>query len=119
MICDADRVISVPVLKNHEYAGVTLALKNWIGVAPADVYRAPGGRVGKGSLDHSLFGLARHIVDLVMLRAPDYAVMDALVGVNSGVRAWPPRPGPRGPMRAILAGADPVAVDALACLAMR
>lgn len=115
---DADRVISVPVLKNHEYAGVTLGLKNWIGVAPADVYRAPGARVGKGSLDHSLFGLARHIVDLVMLRPPDYVVMDALVGIASGVRAWPARPGPRGPMRAIMAGADPVAVDTVACLAM-
>ncbi len=49
---------------------------------------------------------------------PDYAVIDALVGINSGVRAYPFRPGPGGPMRAILAGPDPVAVDAVACLAM-
>lgn len=115
---DADRVISVPVLKNHEYAGVTLALKNWIGVAPADVYQVAGARVGKWGLDHQMLPLAGHIVDLVMARPPDYAVIDALVGINSGVRAYPFRPGPGGPMRAILAGPDPVAVDAVACLAM-
>jgi uncharacterized protein (DUF362 family) len=117
-LLDVDRVISVPVLKNHEYTGVTLALKNWIGVAPADVYHLPGGRVGKGSLDHSQQGLARHIVDLVMLRPPDYAVIDALVGINTGVLAYPYRPGPGGPMRAILAGADPVSVDTVGCLVM-
>ena len=115
---DADRVISVPVLKNHEYTGVTLALKNWIGVAPADVYHQPGARVAKWGLDHSLHGLARHIVDLVMLRPPDYVVMDALVGIDSGVTVYPYRPGPRGPMRAVLAGADPVAVDTIGCLTM-
>ena len=115
---DADRVISVPVLKNHEYAGVTLALKNWIGVAPAGVYHTPGARVGKSGLDHRMVPLARHIVDLVMARPPDYVVTDALVGINSGVRAYPYRPGPGGPMRAILAGPDPVAVDTVACLAM-
>ena len=115
---DADRVISVPVLKNHEYTGVTLALKNWIGVAPAGVYHPPGARTGKWGLDHRMLPLARHIVDLVMARPPDYVVMDALVGINSGVTAYPFLPGPGGPMRAILAGADPVAVDAVACLAM-
>lgn len=115
---DADRVISVPVLKNHEYTGVTLGLKNWIGVAPAGVYQEPGGRVGKGSLDHHMVPLARHIVDLATARPPDYVVIDALVGINSGVRAYPFRPGPGGAMRAILAGADPVAVDATACRAM-
>ena len=115
---DADRVISVPVLKNHEYAGVTLALKNWIGVAPAGVYHTPSVRVGKGTLDHKMRPLAGHIVDLVMARPPDYVVIDALVGINSGVRAYPFRPGPGGPMRAILAGPDPVAADTVGCLAM-
>ena len=39
---DADCVISVPVLKNHRYAGVTLSLKNYVGIAPADIYQVPG-----------------------------------------------------------------------------
>ena len=87
-------------------------------MAPADVYQVAGVRVGKWGLDHQMLPLAGHIVDLVMARPPDYAVIDALVGINSGVRAYPFRPGPGGPMRAILAGPDPVAVDAVACLAM-
>lgn len=44
---DAERVISVPVLKNHRYAGVTLSLKNYIGVVPAEIYRSPGILPGK------------------------------------------------------------------------
>lgn len=63
-------------------------------------------------------GLAKHIVDLVMVRPPDYAVIDALVGISGGDRAYPYRSGPKGRMRAILAGRDPVAVDTVACMAM-
>jgi len=115
---DADRVISIPVLKNHRYAGVTLSLKNYIGVAPAEIYQSPGILPGKVGLDHSVVGLAKHIVDLVMVRPPDYAVIDALVGIGSGDRGYPYLPGPKGRMRAILAGRDPVAVDTVACMAM-
>jgi uncharacterized protein (DUF362 family) len=115
---DADCVISVPVLENHRYAGVTLSLKNYIGIAPADIYQLPGVRPSKSGLDHSIVGLAKHIVDLVMVRPPDYAVIDALVGISSGDRAYPYLPGPKGRMRAILAGKDPVAVDTVACMAM-
>jgi uncharacterized protein (DUF362 family) len=115
---DADCVISAPVLKNHRYAGVTLSLKNYIGVAPGEIYQVPGVRVSKSGLDHSISGLAKHIVDLVMIRPPDYAVIDALVGISSGDRAYPYLPGPKGRMRAILAGRDPVAADSAACLAM-
>ena len=115
---DIDRVISVPVLKNHRYAGVTLSLKNYIGIAPADIYRVPGVPTSKAGLDHSILGLAKHIVDLAMIRPPDYAVIDALVGISSGDRAFPFLPGPKGRMRAMLAGRDPVAVDTVATMAM-
>jgi uncharacterized protein (DUF362 family) len=115
---DADCVISAPVLKNHRYAGATLSLKNYIGIAPGEIYQVPGVRVSKSGLDHSLSGLARHIVDLAMIRPPDYTVIDALVGISSGDRAYPYRPGPKGRMRAILAGRDPVAADSAACMAM-
>ena len=115
---DADRVISVPVLKNHRYAGVTLSLKNYIGVAPAKIYQFPGILPGKVGLDHSVVGLAKHIVDFVMIRPPDYAVIDALVGIGSGDRGYPYLSGPKGRMQAILAGRDPVAVDTVACMAM-
>jgi uncharacterized protein (DUF362 family) len=116
---DADCVISVPVLKTHTYAGVTLSLKNYIGIAPADIYQAPAIAVpaSKFGLDHSTFGLARHIVDLVMIRPPDYVVIDALIGLGIWQRHRP-LAGPKGPMRAVIAGRDPVAVDTVACLAM-
>jgi uncharacterized protein (DUF362 family) len=115
---DADCVISAPVLKNHRYAGVTLSLKNYIGIAPGEIYQVPGVRVSKSGLDHSVSGLAKHIVDLVMIRPPNYTVIDALVGISSGDRAYPYLPGPKGRMRAIIAGRDPVAADSAACMAM-
>jgi uncharacterized protein (DUF362 family) len=115
---DADCVITAPVLKNHRYAGVTLSLKNYIGIAPGEIYQVPGVRVSKSGLDHSVSGLAKHIVDLVLIRPPDYTVIDALVGIGSGDRAYPYLPGPKGRMRAILAGRDPVAADSAACMAM-
>jgi len=114
---DADCVISVPVLKSHRYAGVTLSLKNYIGIAPADIYQVPGLQPGKSGLDHSTLGLAQHIVDLVMIRPPDYAVIDGLVGLGLCYKGQFSA-GPKGPMGAILAGRDPVAVDTVACLAM-
>ena len=114
---DADCIISVPVFKNHRFAGVTLSLKNYIGIAPAEIYQAPGVLASKFGLDHSTFGLAQHIVDLVMIRAPDYSVVDALVGLASGEK-YPWFPGPKGAMRAILAGRDPVAVDTVGCITM-
>ena len=114
---DADRVISVPVLKNHRYAGITLSLKNYIGIAPAEIYQMPGHPAGKFGLDHSTLSLAQHIVDLVMIRPPDYAIIDGLVGLGTWYKDQVSS-GPKGPMRAILAGTDPVAVDTVACIAM-
>ena len=66
----------------------------------------------------SVSGLAKHIVALVMIRPPDYTIIDALVGISSEDRATPYLPGPKGRMRAILAGRDPVAADSAACMAM-
>jgi len=87
-------------------------------IVGTSIYHVPGAHQGKNGLDHSMVGLAKTIVDLVMIRPPDFAIIDALVGINTGVRSAPHLPGPGGAMRAILAGNDPVAVDTVACLAM-
>ena len=90
---------------------ITLALPQQIFISSPEFAQANLGWT-------TLVGLAKHIVDLVMVRPPDYAVIDALVGISSGDRAYPYLPGPKGRMRAILAGKDPVAVDTVACMAM-
>jgi uncharacterized repeat protein (TIGR01451 family) len=114
-VLEADVFIGVPVLKNHYAAGVTLALKNLIGIAPSDIYHSPGSQMYKGALGHGPDDLGRHIVDLNLARPLDFVVLDGLRGMtdgpNGGTLADPP-------MRLLVAGADPVAVDTIGTLAM-
>jgi len=114
-ILSADVLIGVPVLKNHSLSGLTLALKNMIGIAPNDIYHAPGQLVLKSQLSHSPEDLPRHIVDLNLCRPMDLVVVDGLRGMTDG---------PTGnhladpPMRLVMAGRDPVAVDTVGALVM-
>jgi len=115
VVMEADVFISVPVLKNHSLAGVTLALKNQFGIAPSDIYHSPGSHMYKGALNHGPTDLGRHIVDLNLARPPDFVVVDGLRGMTDG-----PHGGTLAdpPMRLIIAGADPVAVDTVTTLVM-
>jgi len=112
-IPNADVLIGVPVLKNHSLSGLTLSLKNMIGIAPNDIYHAPGKSVLKSELSHSAKDLPRHIVDLNLCRPMDFVVVDGLRGMTDG---------PNGnhladpPMKLIMAGRDPVAVDTVGAL---
>jgi len=115
LILEADVLISVPVLKNHYLAGITLGMKNMIGMAPNDIYHAPGEVCEKKELSHADVELHQHIVDLNLARKPDYVVVDGLRGMTDG---------PIGseiidpPMRLIIAGRDVVAVDTVGTLIM-
>ncbi|MEA3339692.1 MAG: DUF362 domain-containing protein, partial [Chloroflexota bacterium] len=115
LILDSDVLIGVPVLKNHTYTGVTLALKNQFGVAPLDIYHSPGSHCWKGALSHDPANLGRHIVDFNLARPLDFVVLDGLRGVIDGQFGWTITD---PPMRLILAGADPVAVDTVGALVM-
>lgn len=112
-ILNADVLIGVPVLKNHSLSGLTLALKNMIGIAPNDIYHAPGKPVLKSQLSHNPEDLPRHIVDLNLCRPMDFVVVDGLRGMTDG---------PTGnhladpPMKLIMASRDPVAVDTVGAL---
>ncbi len=115
LILDADVLISVPVLKNHFIAGVTLGMKNMLGVLPNDLYHASGNVYGKHSLSHSSLDLARHIVDVNLARRPDFVVVDGQRGMVDGpVGSQVMQP----PMGLILAGRDVVAVDTVGTLVM-
>ncbi len=112
-VLHADVLISVPVLKNHYLAGLTLGMKNLIGLLPADLYHGPGNVYGKHSLSHSPIDLDQHIVDLNMARRPDFVVADGQRGMLDG---------PIGsqiidpPLGLVLAGRDVVAVDTVGTL---
>jgi uncharacterized protein (DUF362 family) len=101
-------LISIPVLKAHSMSKVTLTLKNMIGIAPAEHYCASYYR--KSALHgRNNRELHRYIVELNQYRKPDLTVMDATIGMAES-HLWGRRCKP--PVNKILAGFDPVAIDA-------
>jgi uncharacterized protein (DUF362 family) len=115
VVLNADVLISVPVLKNHYLAGVTLGMKNLIGLLPADLYHGAGNIYGKHSLAHGPIELDQHIVDLSLARRPDFVVVDGQRGMTDGpIGSQVINP----PMGLVLAGRDVVAVDTVGTLVM-
>ncbi len=98
-------LISLPVLKAHTLAGVTLGLKNMMGLVPPSHYRQ-GNSWKKSAFHH---GIQEAIADLNRYRSPDFTILDASVGMAEA-HLWGPPCDP--PVGKLLAGYDPVAVDA-------
>lgn len=98
-------VISVPVLKAHSMAKVTLTMKNMMGVAPPKHYQQ-NGHWRKASFHDDI---QNAIFDLNQYRPPDFTVLDATVGMAEA-HLWGPVCDP--PKNRLAASADPVAIDA-------
>jgi uncharacterized protein (DUF362 family) len=98
-------VISVPVLKAHSMAGVTLTMKNMMGAAPPKHYQQ-NGHWRKASFHDDIQAA---VFDLNQYRSPDFTVLDATVGMAEA-HLWGPLCDP--PRNRLAAGFDPVAIDA-------
>jgi uncharacterized protein (DUF362 family) len=101
-------LLSVPVLKAHSLAGVTLTMKNMVGLAPPAHFQ--GGGYWKKASFHT--GIQEAVFDLNRYRAPDFTLLDATVGMQEA-HLWGPTCDP--PPNRLAAGFDPVAVDAYGC----
>jgi uncharacterized protein (DUF362 family) len=96
-------IISVPVLKDHDFTKTTIAMKNMFGLAPARYYASGW---NKAKLHHP--STDDSIVDVCLYKKPDLSVVDASVALTGGHLA-----GKKKHVGMILAGFDPVAVDAV------
>jgi uncharacterized protein (DUF362 family) len=96
-------VVSLPVLKGHSFTRTTIAMKNMFGIAPAAYY---GGSWNKSKL-HSP-SAHKSVFDVCLYRKPDLCVVDAAVAMRGSHLS-----GRHDNMGLILAGFDPVAVDAV------
>ncbi len=74
-LLQADLVVSLPKMKTHHWAGVTLSMKNLFGVMPGICYGWP-----KNVLHHH--GIARSILDINATVRPHLAIVDAIVGME-------------------------------------
>ncbi len=116
---NCDFLISVPVMKVHANCGITACMKNYVGTAPREAYGLPGNfnnmRLHR---EHTVEGrIDGFIVDLVSFHPPDYCVVDALRGLQASEHSN----GAQGQLvqsNLVMAGEDPVALDALAARLM-
>ena len=95
-------VISLPVLKDHEFCKTTIAMKNMFGLAPGKYY---AGNWNKSKL-HSP-SVHDAIVDVCLYKKPALSIVDASVALEGGHLS-----GRKKHLGLILASFDPVAVDA-------
>ena len=97
----ANFVVSMPKLKTHHWAGVTLSLKNMFGIVPGNCYGWP-----KNALHWA--AITRSILDINGTVRPDFAIVDGIVGMEGNG----PIQGTAKPCGVLVVGDDPVAVDA-------
>jgi uncharacterized protein (DUF362 family) len=102
-----DLLVSMPKLKTHHWAGVTLSMKNMFGIVPGSCYGWP-----KNILHWA--GIDRAILDLNAAAKPDFAIVDGIVGMEGNG----PIQGQAKAAGVLVFGNDPVAVDATCCRVM-
>jgi uncharacterized protein (DUF362 family) len=97
----ADLIVSMPKMKTHHWAGVTLSMKNLFGVMPGIVYGWP-----KNVLHHA--GIPQSILDINAAVRPHLAIVDGIVAMEGDgpIMGTPRHAG------VLVIGANPPAVDA-------
>jgi uncharacterized protein (DUF362 family) len=107
-VLKADLVVSMPKLKTHHWAGVTLSMKNFFGLVPGSVYGWP-----KNALHRA--GIPQSIVDInSTVPTPTFAIVDGIVGMEGNG----PIQGDAKPCGVLIFGDDLVAVDSTAARVM-
>jgi uncharacterized protein (DUF362 family) len=99
-ILTSDFVVSMPKLKTHHWAGVTLSMKNLFGVMPGVAYGWP-----KNLLHWK--GIDRSILDINAAVPAHFVIADGIIGMEGN---GPLHGSPRSLGRIVLAD-DPVAAD--------
>lgn len=103
----ADLIVSMPKMKTHHWAGATLSMKNFFGLAPGAVYGWP-----KNILHY--IGINESIVAINRQFRKTFAIVDGIVGMegNGPIQGTPKKAG------VLVFGQDLVAVDATCCRIM-
>jgi uncharacterized protein (DUF362 family) len=100
-VAEADVLISLPKMKTHHYAGVTLCLKNLFGVLPGIYYGWPKNLLHFRGIERSILDLARTVT-----------IHDAIVDGVVGMEGDGPIMGKAKPVGALVMSPFPLAADA-------
>ncbi len=113
-LTEVDLLCSVPMMKTHQLAAVTLGMKNLIGVYPGTVYQSIRGHVHDVTSEVDPTGVAAAIVDMVRANKLGLVVVDGSMAMEGNG----PSMGPLVKMDVIVAGTNPLATDMVAASAM-
>jgi uncharacterized protein (DUF362 family) len=104
---EVDWIVSMPKLKTHHWAGVTLSMKNLFGVMPGMFYGWPKNVLHVQGIDQS-------ILDINATVKPHFAIVDGIVGMEGDgpIMGKPKNAG------VIVMGRNLPAVDATCCRVM-
>jgi uncharacterized protein (DUF362 family) len=105
---NADLLVSMPKLKTHHWAGVTLSLKNMFGLVPGSVYGWPKNALHWAGIDGSIIDINSS------LPIPRFAIVDGVVGMEGNG----PLQGQEKKSGFLVFGDELVAVDATAARLM-
>lgn len=104
----ADLLVSMAKMKTHHWTGATLSMKNLFGTVPSGIYGWPKNVLHWAGIDEC-------IADLHAAFPRQFAIVDGIVGMegNGPIQGVAKRVG------VLVAGRDPVAVDATCCRIMQ
>jgi uncharacterized protein (DUF362 family) len=113
-LTEIDLLCSVPMMKTHVLATVTLGMKNLIGLYPGTVYGTVRAGVHDFAADAGSQGVAFEIIDMVRANKLGLVVVDG----STAMEGDGPGDGTLVPMNVIIAGTNPLATDMVAASVM-
>ena len=109
-LVETDLLCSVPMMKTHQMATVTLGMKNLVGLFPGTVYQSVRGRMPDVASKIEPTAASAVVVDMVRANRLGLVVVDGSVAMEGNG----PSEGPLVPMGVIVAGTNPLATDMVA-----
>ncbi|MGB7053997.1 MAG: LamG-like jellyroll fold domain-containing protein, partial [bacterium] len=122
-IVNCNKLIAIPAMKTHGLARVTLSNKLYVGISPAEVYNQDyWNHMGLPHSGAEPDQIEKTIVDLMSYHPPDFVVIPCFWGIE-GAGPWKAGEGKslKGTSikrNLVIAGRDPVSVDAATVTAM-
>jgi uncharacterized protein (DUF362 family) len=113
-LAEVDLLCSVPMMKTHQLATVTLGMKNLVGTFPGTVYQSVRGHMHDLTSKVEPSGTAAAIVDMVRANKLGLVVIDG----STAMEGNGPSMGKLVKMDLIVAGTNPLATDMVAAAAM-
>jgi uncharacterized protein (DUF362 family) len=113
-LVETDLLCSVPMMKTHQLATVTLGMKNLVGLFPGTVYQSVRGHMHDEASKIEPTGASAVVVDMVRANKLGLVVVDG----STAMEGNGPSDGTLVPMGVIVAGTNPLATDMVAASLM-